>query len=454
MVRQANPKMSYGTSNHEKRQSVGPRLVYVLWLLCSLSVAVSAQDKRMVFSQAAQRAVEQSQLTLPGSAPFHLKAHISDTAHASPQYTADLEEQWLSPTRWRRTIQAAGFSQTLIVDGEKVSEHDTGDYYPFWLHDLVTAIFDPLPMLAQLKSINTIVVLPMDSSKSNACMQIGVPSGTASLKTTLNYAVCFEGRDGLLQDVVTPGFRAHFQDYKPFKGRNVAHQIIFSPEPATRIEARITELLPLAKVDDGLFSVDEATAASEELKSVQVGEPTARAILLSSPEIKWPSVREGKTSGIMSLYVSVDKTGHVREVWPFHSDNPELTHAACTQLRQWQFKPYVNGETMQMESVLTLGFEAKQGPPIPVLSNAEARKLATHVLEPRVKPGAAARGTKFTLRAVVDEQGKLLDVRNLSKVKPVLFQSGNRALRQWRFRPYVKNGVPDRFYADISFVVK
>lgn len=454
MVRQANPKMSHGTGNRAMKQVAG-RLVCVLWLLCTLSVAATAQEeKRIPFSQAAQHAVEQSQLTLPGSTPFHLKAHISDTAHASPQYTADLEEQWLSPTKWRRTIQAAGFSQTLIVDGDKVSEHDTGDYYPFWLHDLVTAIFDPLPMLAQLKRINTVVVLPMDSAKSNACMQIGVPSGTATLKTTLNYAFCFEGKDGLLQDVVTPGFRAHFQDYRPFKGRNVAHQIVFSPEPATRIAARITELLPLAQVDDHLFAIDEDAPAPAQLKSVQVGEATARAILLNSPQIQWPPVREGKTSGTMSLYVSVDKTGHVREAWPFHSDNPELTHAACTQLRQWQFKPYVNGETMQMESVLTLAFEAKQGPPIPVLSNAEARKLATHVLEPRVKPGAVARGTRFTLRAVVDEQGKLLDVRNLTKVKPALFQAGNRALRQWRFRPYVKNGAPDRFYADISFVVK
>jgi hypothetical protein len=435
------------------------RLLCLIWLFCSFSSAAFAQDeKRIPFSQAAQNAVQRSQLTLPGSAPFHLKAHIADAANADPAYTAEIEEQWVSPIKWRRTIKAAGFSQTLIVDGGKVSERDKGDYYPFWLRDLVTAIFDPLPMLAQLKRINSPLEIPTDSPDSNACMQIGIPSGTATLKNTLNYAFCFQGGPGLLQDVVTPGFRAHFQDYKPFKGKSVAHNIVFSPEPATRIEAHITELLPLAKVGDRLFAIDDAAPTPEQLKSTQVGEPTARTILLNSPAIQWPSVREGKTSGIMSLYVSVDKAGHIREVWPFQSDNPELTRAACKQLRQWQFKPYVNGVPMQMESVLTFAFEAKQGPPIPVLTNAEARKLAMHVVEPHVEPHveprAAARGTRFTLRVAVDEKGRLMGVRNPKKVKPALFQAGNRALRQWRFRPYVKNGSPDRFYADISFVVK
>ncbi|HEX7287004.1 MAG TPA: hypothetical protein VF532_12530 [Candidatus Angelobacter sp.] len=432
-------------------------------LLLCLSVAASTgllraqeDDRKIAIGEAAQGAVQQSRLTLPGGAAFHLKAHIAETTNAESAHTAEVEEYWVSPEKWRRTIQSPGFSQTLIVNGGQTQETNFGDYYPFWLRDLVTAIFDPLPMLEQLKRYRGVLSLPMDSSQSNACLQMNVPSGRAELKTALSYAFCFQGRTGLLQQVVTPGFRAQFQDYRPFQGKSVAWRIAFSPAPAINIEARITDLQPLAQIDEGLFAVDikGATPAAEQLKSVQVGEPTARALQLKAPELQWPSVREGKTQGILSLYVSVDTSGRVREVWPFHSDNPEVSAAACAQVAQWQFKPYVNGVAMQMESVLTFAFQAKPGPPIPVLANAEARKLATHVVEPRVKTGTAARGTTFVLRAVVDEKGKLLEVRNTRQISPALFQAGDSALRQWQFRPFIKDGAPDRFYADISFVVK
>ena len=33
----------------------------------------------------------------------------------------------------------------MIVDDDRIAEQNTGDYFPWWLNDLVTAIFDPLP---------------------------------------------------------------------------------------------------------------------------------------------------------------------------------------------------------------------------------------------------------------------------------------------------------------------
>src|SRR6185437_7579269 len=129
------------------------------WLLClalfSLLVltamAQEAGDKVVSISQATENAVQQSKLTMAGGTPFHLKAHIANTGAPKPEYSADVEEYWVSPQKWRRIVRSAGFSQTFIANGDKVSEKLTGDYYPFWLHDLVTALFDPLPMADQLK---------------------------------------------------------------------------------------------------------------------------------------------------------------------------------------------------------------------------------------------------------------------------------------------------------------
>ena len=98
----------------------------------------------------------------------------------------------------------------------------------------------------------------------------------------------------------------------------------------------------------------------------------------------------------MSLYISNDRAGHVREVWPLASDNPELDAAAREQVLRWQYKPYSNGGPSQMEAVLTFAFTTRIENPIPVLTNAEARKLATRVVEAVVAPGKARKGTRFT----------------------------------------------------------
>jgi len=43
----------------------------------------------------------------------------------------------------------------MIVGDDRIAEQNTntGDYFPWGLNDLVTAIFDPLPTLDQLKQM-------------------------------------------------------------------------------------------------------------------------------------------------------------------------------------------------------------------------------------------------------------------------------------------------------------
>jgi outer membrane biosynthesis protein TonB len=432
------------------------RLLY-LALFSLLAVTVVAQeagDKVVSIGQAADHAVQQSKLTLAGGAPFHLKAHIANAGALKPEYSADVEEYWVSPEKWRRTVQSAGFFQTLIANGDKVSEKLTGDYYPFWLHDLVTALFDPLPMVDQLKTMQGQLEIPEDSAKSNSCVNMQFKVGIVPAQNNLSFAFCFGGKGGLLQAVITPGYKAQFSDYQPFKKKMVARTIKAEFAPGLVLTTKLTELAELSSLDEKLLTIDTATPPTEQMKTIQVTEDSARALALNTPTMVWPAVREGKTVGVMSVYVSVDRSGQMREVWPLASNNPELNEAAREQLLHWQYKPYNNGGPSQMEAVLTFAFATRIENPIPVLSDAEARKLATHLVEAVVPPGRARKGTKFTLRISVDEAGKVQAVQNQNKVAPTLYAAGTAALKQWRFRPYMNNGKPDRFYADIMFQVR
>jgi Gram-negative bacterial TonB protein C-terminal len=405
-------------------------------------------------AEAVEHALQQSKLTVPGGTPFHLKAHIAAAGTARPEYTAEVEEYWVSPDKWRRTVQSADFSQTLIVNDGKLAEKLTGDYYPFWLHNLVTALFDPLPMADQLKRLQSRLEIPEDSAKSNSCLNMQSRVGIAPAQNNVSFVFCFTGQKGLLQAAATSAYRAQFANYQPFKDKWVARSISAELEAGLTLTATVTELTELMRPDEKLFAVDEPTPAKEQMKTSQVGEDSARVLALNTPAIAWPAVREGKTTGVLSVYVSIDRSGHVREVWPVASDNPELDAAVREQLLRWQYKPYMNGGASQMEAVLTFAFATKIENPIPVLKDAEARKLATHVVEPMVVPGKASKGTRFMLRVSVDAAGKVQSIQNPNSVAPVLYSAGSAALKQWRFRPYVNQGKPDRFYADIVFQVR
>ena len=428
-------------------------LCFAVLAMLATVMAQEDQGKVVSVSEAAEHAVQQSKLTLPGGAPFHLKAHIAGSGAPKTDYSADVEEYWVSPEQWRRTVQAAGFSQILIANGGQISEKITGDYYPFWLRNMVTALLDPLPMADQLKGMRGQVEIPQDSLKSSSCMNMQLKTGSPPAQNTISYAFCFGGKIGLLQAVLTPGYKAQFDDYLPFKKKMVARTVRAEFMPGTALTAKVTELTELATPDEKLFAIEKATPVAEQMKSSQVTEDIARTLALNTPSIVWPAVREGKTSGVMSLYISNDRAGHVREAWPIAPANPELNNAVREQVLQWQYKPYINGGPSQMEALLTFAFATKIENPIPVLNDAEARKLATRVVEPAVAPGKARKGTRFTLRISVDEAGKLQSVLNTNVVAPALYTAGTAALKKWRFRPYLNQGKPDRFYADVTFRV-
>jgi hypothetical protein len=228
---------------------------------------------------------------------------------------------------------------------------------------------------------------------------------------------------------------------------------VIDPEPGTTIEARVSDLNELASPDESLFSVAQPTPPAERLGRMSLPETTVRSLSAYTPDILWPSVRSGKTSGVLSMYVSVDRSGHVREAWPLNSDNAGLEDPAREQVMKWQFKPAkIHDVPNQTETVLTFAFNTKIGDPIPILSDEEGRKLATKIVEPEFPPGSA-KGTQVKVQVGVSLDGSINGVGNPYDVPAPLFMAAYDALRQWHFRPYLRDGKPDLFGADIIFRV-
>jgi len=419
-------------------------------LACFLAAPLFANDGNTVpLADLCDHAMQQSQITLLGSRPFHLKAIIAEKDSPDSDYQATVEEYWVSPTKWRRTITSPDFSQTLVTNGESVFEEDKGDYYPVWLNHFVTAIFDPLPMLEQLRQAGVLAAKRDLAAGQTNCTDLPMQVD--------RWVLCFTGKKALLSSVFTKGYAAEFKDFKGFGDKQVPRLIEDTPEPGTTIDARITELTELQQFDESLFVVERSTQLKDRIKSVHVDQDTFMKLALTTTEIAWPPQGGGPTTGGCAVYVGADREGNVRESWPAGCDSTGIQTALRDIVKTWKLRtPVSNGVPVQVETLLGFAFHTEvHENPLPLLTDTEIRQLATNIVEPNFPKGphAAPAGTAVTVQISVDETGKLTGVSNTRHVPDALFLAAYAAITQWKFRPYTKDQKPQYIHADVTFQV-
>ena len=326
--------------------------------LAAFSSFASAGDS---IADLPRKAIERSQITVAGSHPFVLKATVVEITNlANQDYKAEIEEDWVAPDKWRRTVKTAALSQTLIVNGDKTSEQLTGDYYPNWLRTMVAAIFTPGDVLQGVDLTRSSDNPMIGGTKT--CRRFTYMAGIAPVSNKVFSTFCFDG--GLLDSVGIPGYHADYKDYKNFAGKHVARKIREYIESGTELEATVTDLKELNPVDESQFAIQQT---STPLQTIKTSEEALRGLAVDTPEIAWPTLRSGKDSGTLSLYVCLDRKGHVRETYELNSSNPGLSDVARDQVMKWQFKTAANhGLPVQVESILTFAFQARTADSTPV----------------------------------------------------------------------------------------
>jgi len=460
---------------HSRVRNIG-RLVSALasivllgWTPCS---GQSVKSTSVPLGNALTHALEQSSLTGANAVPFHLKVHLFESTNPPSPYHAEIEEYWVSPQQWRRSIDSPEFKQTLIVNNGQVSEQDTGDYYPLWLKNFITGIFDPVPNAEQWNKLDTKInqiTLP-NGQHSDACARVKLKIGSDTLKNDIYSNVCFDGA-GLLSFFGSPGYGMEFHDYERFgKKKMIARRYQDDPESGTEIVANVVLLEELKNPDPSMFAIAQAALPDQRIESVEVSQNAIEQAAQGQPPIVWPPIQSGKTTGLVSVYISVDRDGQVREVYPLTADNGDLQDAARGQLHKWKLKPMVvDGKAVQVQAALTFQFETTLAP------NA-AQRAPDAVTPPATQDAtsAPAEGGKrihatglikgFLVSQTVpwypDEakekhvQGKVIlsirieadgttsDIRMLSSPDQTLTDSAIAAVKQWRYKPYELNGTP------------
>ncbi len=323
--------------------------------------AQRAVSPTVPFEQAARAAALKSALAQVGAAPFHLRATISDQKAHDPQWDAEVEEWWSSPTRYKRSFQSAHFSQTLVVEGTKVEETDAGEVFPELLRNLTVELTDPIPRVDQLAALH-LSVAPPDGTPGQIVTSYKIPTTDgAGVSASMDASVAIDRKTGLMIYGGNLDWDVALHDFTPFHDLQVPRRLTAQTQGGPRLTAQITLLEDLSPADLRLVRVAHPTPARQQLHIVVVPEPELRKLALSTPAPHWPDVASGPISGTMTMRVVVDRAGKVRSIDNFFSNNPALQSAAEQQLLNWRFRPYLhNGAPAQVISTLTFAYNVNR----------------------------------------------------------------------------------------------
>lgn len=426
-------------------------LMAVLTLIFACAYSVVAQgNSGNSWLPVLTRAVRHSKLTTPEGIPFHLEAKIMETTNPESDYRATVEEDWVSREKWRRTVNSPEFSQTLVVNGEAVSEKDQGDYFPLWLGNIMTALIDPMPGLATPTRTDPHAG---DKLPHNNATSVCTGGGAGSNR----WQFCLDPKNMVPTSVILDrsDYEAEFSDFQSFGKLLIARQVISNPEPGTTIQATIAYLTELQNPDEQMFAVDQPTPVQDRISSAWLDETTFRSLVETDMTVDWPAVGSGLIKGGCAVYVSTDRSGHIQEVWPGGCDNAGLEDPLREIVKKWRLKIATsNGVPVQVGARLTFPFVTTLSTnQVPLLTDAEARALATKIVEPKFPRAAGAKGAKVLVEISIDETGKYTGIENTHNVPTAALGAADAAIRQWSFSPYMRDGKPRFFHAEIVFTI-
>jgi hypothetical protein len=250
----------------------------------------------------------------------------------------------------------------------------------------VNGLFDPIPNADVWKKQNSNVTQTtlLNGQHTDACARLKVKLGSEKVNHDAFASICFDDA-AHLRVIASPGYGMEFHGYRKFGEKRITRGYQYDPEPETNLVANVV-LLEELKPDASRSAIEHAIPASQMLHSIHVTQSTIEQVSDSEPAMVWPTVKSGKTSGLLGMYISVDRQGRVREAYPLNPDNAGLQDAARDQLLKWKLKAMaVKGVPVQAESGMTFRFDPQLGgnaasasPDVLVADDSKVARSAAH----------------------------------------------------------------------------
>jgi hypothetical protein len=303
--------------------------------------------------QTLQNALKKQVLGQDDGQPFHVVLDIAPAKGTDAEYTATIEETWLSKDHWMRTVRAPGLEQTVIANVSGLHYATSGVYFPLWLHAFVMGMFSPVPDVAQWTRHSDKLEwkeLP-NGAKTSPCIHHEFSVGAETIQ--INFVnLCFNA-DGEFESIQGPEFGMEFSNYAGFGQLNVPH--VFSVETGRGTMVGKMTVLEEPKADAHIPVVPPHATDTDPVRFLPIS--TKQLEMLAGDQLSptWPAVIPW--SGQFTLWVAVDKTGKVREVEMRNTDLSGFAAKMATTLvgRQWK-TPVAGGTPVQVEGALVYDY--------------------------------------------------------------------------------------------------
>ena len=434
------------------------RKACLLFFLAIPSLGVtSAQVKRtsIPLGDAVANALAKSNLTGEKARPFHIRINVSEPENPKSSYQGTIEEWWVSPDQYRREVTDVNdMHQTIVVTNGIKTEKDEGDYFPLWLRNFVTALFDPVPWATQYSTASTIDQATMpNGDKSDACVRSDSQIGKGVDAATAYTNVCFDG-NGRLQFVGSPRYSVGFGDYHVFGDKQIPFKLGQIPESGTRLEGAVALLDAISDDPRASELYTPLRTNDSRFRSLVMPPQEMEGLRASTESVVWPSVRSGNTRGHLAIYISVDNQGRVQEAWPLSSDNGGIDDSVRDQVRKWKFKLPLgqDGKPLQMDGPLTFVFDTKLENAIPILTSPDdiALQIGTCPYNPTLSRGLLPPGIHMKIDISVNEKGEEVGAA-FPPVSMQVIEATHMNSRSCIFKPYLVNGKPVFYHLTLSF---
>ena len=335
---------------------------------CSWEELFPTNSPTLPNAVAVDRAIRLCSLS-EGDQPFHLVLEIFPPArHVAiarsidaraldlrfENMRAEIEIYWLNPITYRTVIRSRYFTQTRIVNGSVIEEHDTGDFYPRWIQNFVDAILNPVPKASLLRRIPGAVPVGV---QAHAC--ISSPAVPAESVDETTAQICFQDNEPRIASGVDFTRSVWFDDFAPFGEQQIARTLVNNLPANILVRGQVTRLETIPKSNYSLLKAKEFTPPGKQIQTRLVPTTTAESLLdVASDRTLAPISQSAASEGSgtpTTVYIRTDRNGQVREAYSDSSDHLGLQDAAVNRALTLRFKPlWVNGIPQQMEAPLVL----------------------------------------------------------------------------------------------------
>jgi len=299
-------------------------------------------------------ALKASALVQPDTKPFAITLKITQAKSETSDYDATVEETWISPTQWVRTVKAKDLSQTIVTNSTGTHVVTTGDYFPGWLRSFITALVNPVPdadTWDKLRIPLTHIELP-NGGGSNPCMRQEFNLGAAPVLQINFRNVCF--KEGLLEMVQSEDYSMGFSNYQKF-GKLKVPRTLSESRGRISLIGSVVRLELAESADPALFASPPEAVDKDPLATYTVGTEQLTKLAGGTITLPWPNPIPGH--GMFTVWVSIDRHGVVREVHTLNTDESGFAYDMAQKLLGLHWKaPILNGTAVQVQGPLVFSY--------------------------------------------------------------------------------------------------